>query len=241
MKLIDYIESTQLREQTQVDQAKLLCFFYYKTKAIKIFSSKDIVEYFTEANLSISNCSFLMGKLVEKKIFKKTSSKPVAIEFTIVTEQQLKKDFGYLFDSEEIESSSELLDEKKFFSKYTFINHLIKEINSTYENSCYDATAVLIRRVLEISIILVYREFGLESEIRDKNGNYFLLDGLINKIKTNVTINLSRIKSKYHEFKDIGNYAAHKLDYLTSKKDIDDIYRDYRTALEELYHKGKLM
>ncbi len=37
-----------------------------------------------------------------------------------------------------------------------------------------------------------------------------------------------------------GNYAAHRIEYNTTKKDLDEIKVKYRVILEELYYKSGL-
>ena len=132
------------------------------------------------------------------------------------------------------------MDEHKFLSKYSFITRIVKQINNTYQNNCFDATAVLLRRLFEITIILVYRNLHLDHDIKEPTGNYLQLNDLIAKLGSDTRINVSRIKASYPLFQKIGNYSAHKIEYNASRKDIDDIRIDYRTALEELFHKGNL-
>ena len=65
-----------------------------------------------------------------------------------------------------------------------------------------------------------------------------MLERICNDAKTNLTLNLSRIKNKLDTMRNIGNYASHRITYNTTKKDIDDIKTDLRVLLEELLYKA---
>lgn len=43
-------------------------------------------------------------------------------------------------------------------------------------NNCYDACAVLMRRVFEISLILAYEHHGIQDDIKDEKGDYVMLE-----------------------------------------------------------------
>lgn len=236
-RLLEYLQLVKLEDLSQVEQAKYLVYFFLKTQNKQDFRSTDLTNLFIDANLNKPNCSRLLKKLLEFKYIKSIKS---GFSLTSLTEQKLKIEFKNFFETEEIDSKSILLDESKFESKFDYIFRLVKEINFCYEYNCFTATAVLMRRLFEICIIHTFINAGIVEEIRDKDG-YFMLDKLIKNITSNEKIKLSRIKNKYPDFQKIGNYAAHRLEYITSKKDIDDIKLDFRTALEELFYKGDLI
>ena len=138
--------------------------------------------------------------------------------------------------------NSELLDEAKFCGKRKYLDQMIYQINHTYANNCYDATAVLMRRLFEIMLVLTYQNFNIDDEIKDPSGNgYLMLDGIVKKAKSSSTLKLSRIKMEFDSFRIIGNFSAHNITYTAGKKDIDDIKTNYRVMLEELYDKAGLM
>ena len=146
------------------------------------------------------------------------------------------------FDDEEIdEPEVELLEMNIFYGHTNYLNKLVLQANKCYEEKCYDACATMLRRILEILLIKSYEELGIEKSIKDSNGNYFLLETICNDAKTNATLNLSRIKNRLDILSNIGNYAAHRITYNTTKKDIDEIKIDLRVMLEELLYKAKFI
>jgi hypothetical protein len=58
--------------------------------------------------------------------------------------------------------------------------------------------------------------------------------------KNNTTLKLSRSRFDYDDIRDLGNFASHKLEYNTKRKDIDDIRIRYRACIEELLYKSGL-
>lgn len=148
-----------------------------------------------------------------------------------------------LNDKDNIESDSELLDENKFSGKRGYLDKLIAQANNCYKNNCYDACAVMLRRIFEITLILAYRNNNIETEIQDSSGQTFMLEKIVKNAINNTTLKLSTrdIQNEYTAIRNLGNYAAHKIEYNTSFKDVDDVKTIFRVRLEELYHKAGLL
>lgn len=165
------------------------------------------------------------------------------LEFIPAIYQRIDHDWGSLWeDTISISSDSELIDEIKFCGKRNYLDQLIYQINHSYANNCFDAAAVLMRRLFEVLLVLTYQNMGIDNEIKDSSGNgYIMLDGIVKKAKNNSTIKLSRIKMEFDSFRMIGNFSAHNITYTAGKKDIDDIKLNYRVMLEELYNKAGLL
>ena len=165
------------------------------------------------------------------------------MEFIPVIYQRLEQEYGILWtDVTTVVSDSELIDENKFCGKRHYLDRLIYQINNSYANNCYDATAVLMRRLFEILLILTYQNLKIDDEIKDSQGKgYVMLDAIVKNAKSNSIIRLSRIKNEFDTFRMIGNFSAHNITYTACKKDIDDIKLNYRVMLEELYNKASLI
>ncbi len=241
MKLLDFIEATNANNQPEARRATLVCYFEYKENQTNSFSTKDISTMLQHAGYCAPNKSRLTNSLVKSQKAFLLDPKSNLI-FRPAALQQLDREYGQLWnDSVTIESSSELIDEVKFCGKEHNIDRLIKQINHSYSSNCYDACAVLMRRVFEILIVLTYQKYGIDTEIQDANGNYNQLDSLVKKIINNTTIKLGRIKSDFHLIREVGNYSAHGLTYTAGRKDIDDIKLKYRVMLDELFSKSGLV
>lgn len=118
---------------------------------------------------------------------------------------------------------------------------ICKQINASYEHNLYDCAAVMMRRLLEGLLIMVYQSNGIESEIKNKNGHHLTLDKIIKNAENNSELSLSvNTKNNMYKFKNLGNYSAHKIWYNTTKKDIEPLVFDYRVIIEELIYKSGL-
>ena len=160
---------------------------------------------------------------------------------TPAAKEKLSANYAEFFFNEDIiVSDSELLDETLFCGKRGFLDKLIKQVNHCYGHCCYDAAAVCMRRVFEITLILAYENLGIQNEIK-KDGEYVMLEKIVANAINNPTLAISRLRKEYDSIREIGNYAAHRVLYNTRKKDIDNIKQTYRVCLEELYYKAGLL
>ena len=71
-------------------------------------------------------------------------------------------------DNITIDSDSELIDEQKFVGKRKYLDQLIYQINHSYANNCYDAAAVLMRRLFEVLLVLSYQNYGIDVYFNEK-------------------------------------------------------------------------
>lgn len=238
MKIYDFIKKNNLEKMSQTEKAKFLCYYLYKEKNLMLFSISNIQESFIDAGYSVPNPTRL------KMSITKGSNKFLKSDFSFVPAvlQKLDNEIGSQWlDFDTIESHSELLDENKFCKKRPLLIRLVKQINCSYCNNCYDACAVLMRRLLEISLIFAYQKLCIEGEIKSNDGNYLPLEKIVKNAITNSILNMSRLRYDLNNMREIGNFSAHSITYLASKKDIDDIKLKYRAILEELYNKSDIL
>lgn len=245
MTLSEYKTKIKLDDKIQAEQAKYICFYQYKENGVTSFSMSDINHWFIDFGYSQINVSRLKSNLIKGKnksfIFSKTNKE--SLEFIPIQLENLSQELASLWnDTERVVSNSELLDESKFCGKRGYLDRLIKQINHTYKNNCYDACAVLLRRVFEIVLVLSFQKNGIESEIMKPDGTHMMLDGITKKAIGNSVLRIpKRIADNFNAFREVGNSSAHNITYIAGKKDIDDISRAYRVMLEELYNKAELL
>ncbi|TET73858.1 MAG: hypothetical protein E3J56_03460 [Candidatus Aminicenantes bacterium] len=120
------------------------------------------------------------------------------------------------------------------------INH---QINSCYRDACYDACAVMIRRLIEVLIIEVFNHRGMAQKIQNPDGDFLYLEGLINKILAETSLGLRKNTKKAlrkKEFKSIGDQSAHGWNYNAYRTYIDDIKTELREVSENLLYLANL-
>lgn len=243
MKILDYKRAVELDDHNQTEQAVLLCYFHNKNTDEQVFDMKGIQELFSDAGYSAINSSRVKKNLLDKKLMRVPKGMKTSLEFVPAVYQDLEQKYSSIWgDIESIVSESELIDENKFCEKRSFLTQLIKQINHSYANNCYDAAAVLMRRLFEVLLVMSYQNMGIDNEIKDSSGKgYLMLESIVGNAKNNQTLKLSRIKNEFDTFRIVGNFSAHNITYTAGKKDIDDIKLNYRVMLEELYNKAGLI
>lgn len=240
MEIHQFINVVDLQSKTEIEKVKIIAFYDSYTKQQPDFDLNEVFDLLQSIGHPISNHSRLKGYLAKSKEFKKSNSKE---KYMIVptVRQKLQNEYAKILNNEEeILSSNEVLDPNLFLGKRGFLDRLIKQINNCYSNNCFDACAVLMRRVFEIALILAYENTGVESEIKI-NGDYVMLERIVANAIQNTTLHISRSRNEYDAIRDLGNFAAHKIHFNTRKSDIDNIKQTYRVCLEELYYLAGLL
>jgi hypothetical protein len=116
-----------------------------------------------------------------------------------------------------------------------YIERVVEQINSSYENGNYDACNVMIRRLLETLIIEAFESKNLHSKIKDVNGNFYYLSELIIKLENEPIFSISRNgKKSLKILKDVGDKSAHNRRFLSHRSDIDDKSSSLRDIVQEL-------
>lgn len=237
ISLKTYIKKSELEKRKELDKVSYIAYYISKTGNNE-FQVNEINQILNDNGFYISNLSRIKRQIKESKMYRCTKK-----DFYSLTNYGIKslKHLDEILDIDDIEEcENELLETSLFCGHAYYLDKLILQANKCYEEKCYDACATMLRRILEILLIKSYEHFGIEQAIKDSNGNYFLLEGICNEAINNTTLNLSRKKNKLNEMRDLGNYAAHRITYNTTKRDIDNLKTDLRVLLEELLYKSGL-
>ena len=104
-----------------------------------------------------------------------------------------------------------------------------------YEAGLYDASLVMMRKLLETLIIECFERYNIENEIKDNNGNFFYLSDLIPKFINSNKWNVSRNLSSYiKEVKKYGDLSAHNRRFFAHKSDFDKFKFELRQTVQEI-------
>lgn len=119
------------------------------------------------------------------------------------------------------------------------IERIADQINKAFYYGIYDGCAVLMRRLIEMLLILSFKEHNIDSEIRGKNNNFLNLSDIIYNAMSNRTLDLTNFaKESLDIFREKGNLSAHNLFYNARKKDIELVQSKFRYLFEELLFKS---
>lgn len=241
MNLVHFLEKSSFASKTELDKVLLLMFYYCKIENRVSLSIEEICEALINLGYTRPNTSRLKVNITKSKKFIKSNKintyqihpKEIAI---------LEKEFPFLsIKSEEIITDDTILPEVLYKGTRGFIEILAKQLNASYHHNLFDGCAVLMRRLLEILIILSYTHKGKLSEIQDAGGNTKNLNTIINYTISNKVINISKdVEEVLDDFRQLGNFSAHKIQYNTRRSDIERIRLVYRLAIEELLYESGL-
>ncbi|MFC2011454.1 DUF4145 domain-containing protein, partial [Chloroflexota bacterium] len=130
-----------------------------------------------------------------------------------------------------------VLSQSLFTSTRGYLEKIVYQINTSYENTCYDACSVMIRRLIEILIIETYEHNGIEYKIKNSSGDFLLLEDLINNFLSEKVWNLNpNTKRCLSNTKKLGDLSAHSRRYNTNRNDLEKIINELRVTVEELLY-----
>lgn len=160
-----------------------------------------------------------------------------------ITVDQFINDIKQWENSEKEEQLETVLPSIIFDNLPLNIQSLCKQINVSYENSLYDCTAVIMRRLLKGLLILTYQKNNIEFEILVNSENcYISLNEIIKDAVKNQILSFSTItKENIVLFEDLGKYSTHEIWYNYTQQDIKQLIIKYRKIIEELICKAGLV
>jgi hypothetical protein len=239
MTIKKFIKKVQLEDKTEIEKIELLAYFYSQGETGFEFTIEDSLIWLVDAGFSLPNKSRLKLHIRKSKnIIKGIKTDTYKLNHRRLTE--LEVTYGLQKEeNEEIEPVDSIFPRDIFGVKRNYIQQLGKQINATYENNIFDGCAVLMRRLFEIMLIHTFEKIGSDTEIKNSDGSFKMLSDIVTIAKNKKELALSRnTKESLDQFRDIGNFAAHKIYYNTRKSDIDGIKINYRACIEELLYKS---
>ena len=130
---------------------------------------------------------------------------------------------------------SEFLDSGVFATSPIYIKEVAAQINITYQEACFDACSVMVRRLVETLIIETFENQRCLDEIRDPQGNLVMLKALIEQLKATKSFTVGRqTKNALPGLKDIGGWSAHNRRHVARKSDLDHQQDKLRLATSDL-------
>ncbi len=118
-----------------------------------------------------------------------------------------------------------------------YLERIAHQVNGTYSNGWYDASAVMIRRLVETLIIEAFEYHKIASKIQNSSGDFLYLSDLIFCVLNEKSWNLGRnAKQALPRLKDIGDKSAHSRRFNAVRNDIDKISSDLRVVVQELVY-----
>lgn len=116
-----------------------------------------------------------------------------------------------------------------------YLERVANQANGAYSKGWYDASAVMVRRLLETLIVEAFEAHSISGKIKNSNGDFVYLRDLIDRTLQETTWNLTRnTKLAMPRLKDVGDKSAHSRRFNAVRSDLESLKSDLRVVAEEL-------
>ena len=127
-------------------------------------------------------------------------------------------------------------------TKRGYLATIGRQMNDSFRAGYYDASAVMMRRLLEVSLIEAFEACGIANKIKGADGNYLYLTDIVKRAMSEPTWNLSRnAKIFLPQLRDVGHLSAHGRYFTAQDSDILNVQKGIRIVVEEFLHLAKLL
>lgn len=123
-----------------------------------------------------------------------------------------------------------------------YLVHIARQMNGSFAQGWYDACAVMMRRLVEASIIEAYEARGIQAKIKNASNDYFQLTELVKHALAEPTFSPSRnTKTLLPQLRDVGHMSAHGRYFTAQRSDVEKVRQGCRVVVEEFLHIAKLL
>lgn len=234
-KLKKVVASLIADKASKIELASAFVWFHFSSTGVEL-TLNDINEYFVKNDLAKYNLTYLKEALRKCKNVSRNSKTSTYRPLRSYIEKMNDKFPFVEVKSEEVLADDIIIPNILIENTRGYIIILANQINGSYQHNIFDGCAVLMRRLLEIMLIHSYESNGRISDIQDidslKNLSY-----IINFTISNKPFSLSKeVVEVLNDFRHLGNFSAHKIQFNCKRRDIDNIKLKYRLAIEELLY-----
>ncbi|MBI1374894.1 MAG: hypothetical protein GC159_19420 [Phycisphaera sp.] len=221
-------------ELTNVERALGIIWFFDQKDPGYAMSSGAIARIMHDAGLG-SPHSTRLGEALKKSGH--VNAKSAGFYLKVTSRAALRTKFGTAIDGimPSVDQRLGYIPEAVWHGTRGYIERVASQINGSYQYCFYDGASVLVRRLVETLIIDAYCHANRADEIRDGDGNYFMLQQLILKACDKNGIGIGRdAKKALHSIKQLGDRSAHNPRYTAVKADLENIQSGVRVVVDEL-------
>lgn len=122
------------------------------------------------------------------------------------------------------------------------IEKIADQINKSFYFGIYDGAAVLMRRLVEMLLVLAFKEHKRDADIRGADGHYLPLHQIVVRAVQSRELDLTRNTMDYLDlFREKGNLSAHNPFHNCRRKDLELAQPKFRHIVEELLYKAGIL
>lgn len=221
-----------LNTRSAGDLIPVFAYYCQEIQGKASFAAADINACFTALSLKpYSNISTFLSRKAQGKnnIFLKQKN---GYSLMRQEKERLAQELAFPID---IPVSNAFIDLSIVQDTPYYIKGLTKQMAQCYECGLYDATLVLMRKLIETLIIETFERFGIDALIKDANGYFLFLSDLIPKYQHSSKWNTSRnLDKNIAKVKKYGDLSAHNRRYQAKQSDIDGLKFELRQVIQEM-------
>ena len=239
MTIKNFLAISNFSEKVEYEKIKLLAFFQLRVEKQETFNLNELGEKLSNLGYGNPNVSRLKKKLLSSRDFLRADENNFRLhsktckELDTLFPQILEKD-------EEIITDNHILPESLYKGTRGYIEKLSIQINASFDNNIFDGCAILMRRLLEVLLILTYDKLGRLSEIEENGGYKNLVNIIDHTLSNKVVVFPKEVQVVLHDSRVLGRFSVHKIEYNCKKTEITHVKMKYRLAIEVLMYKSGL-
>ncbi|SRR6266550_2402781 len=160
---------------------------------------------------------------------------PVVQDIQFKSDSDLAAELDQLDSASLTAASTLFLPTDIFEPRHGVLNKVLWEVNTCYEEECYNASATMLRRILETLIIEAFNTKNISGKITNPDGSYLKLKALIDRTVAEPAFKLtSNTKKLLPKLKFFGDMGAHNRFLLVKKGDLETLHPAIRAGFGEL-------
>lgn len=125
------------------------------------------------------------------------------------------------------------IPEEVWIATPSYIQKVCRQLNGCFAYAYYDASLVMLRRLMETLIIEAYDHLSRRAEIDDSSGNPPMFGKLVECAKGGLSIGRNT-KSALDKVKGLGDRSAHDRRFNACAADLTKIQADVRAGVQDL-------
>lgn len=154
----------------------------------------------------------------------------------------LDSEYSVFIGNRPIKITSSVLPADMFEGTRGYIENVVAQVNASFDGGLYDCCTVMCRRLVETLLIETYEALGKAGELKNDQGQFMMLSGMLSAVEANNSAGLTRNALKgLKDFKILGDLSAHNRRFNARRDDIERVRGGLRVASEELLKISRLI
>jgi hypothetical protein len=237
ISLAEFCEVVKKLERSNAEKALAVLWYHDRQKSDVAMTSGQLTKVLTDYHVGTPNATQLAEAIRKTKLAGDSKSgfslKPGSRK---VIHDWLPAGIDGMQPA--MDHSTGYLSDAVWIGTRGYIESVCKQLNGCFRAAYYDAASVMLRRLMETLVIEAYEHLKRESEIKDGDGNYFMLKHLVERANgrpPHPGLNLGRdAKKNLEDVKALGDKSAHNRRFVAHAPDLVNIQSGVRTAVQEL-------